>query len=151
MAALPPKAAVGVISHRTAATDPKQTLGIYKLNLMDGKKMNIEGDDAIAKLRNSFADLLNYESEDITSQIDPLAWRSPEGDTCLHYAGIRGDVASARLLLEMGVDVNETGDMGNTALHYAQTFGNTSVIEVLLEYNADTSITNEFGKRAIPE
>lgn len=108
-------------------------------------------DDVIAELRQSFADLLNYESEDITSPIDPLAWRSPEGDTCLHYAAMRGDAASARLLLELGMDVNETGDMGDTALHYAQKFENSSVVEVLLEYNADPSITNEFGKKAIPE
>jgi len=113
--------------------------------------MTTEDEDAIAKLKDSFADLLNYESEDISSPIDPLAWRSPEGDTCLHYAAMRGDATSARLLLELGMDVNETGDMGDTALHYAKKFGNSSVVEVLLEYNADLSITNEFGKKAIPE
>ncbi len=113
--------------------------------------MNIEVNDAIANLQATFDDLLNYESEDITSPVDPLTWRSPEGDTCLHYAAMRGDAASAKLLIELGVDVDGIGDMGNTALHYAQKFGNSSVVDILLEYGADPSIKNEFGKRAIPE
>ncbi len=102
--------------------------------------------DEIRELQLRFADLLNYDAEDITSAIDPLTWRSPEGDSCLHYAAMRGDEDSIRILVKLGVDVNLTGDMGQTALHYAKTFGHTDAARALTELGADQSIRNEFGK-----
>ena len=102
--------------------------------------------DEIRELQRRFSDLLNYEAEDMTSPIDPLTWQSPEGDSCLHYAAMRGDEDSIRMLVKLGVDVNLAGDMGQTALHYARTFGHTDAARALTELGADQSIRNEFGK-----
>ncbi len=102
--------------------------------------------DEIRELQRRFSDLLNYGADDITSAIDPLTWRSPEGDSCLHYAAMRGDEDSIRMLVKLGADLNLAGDMGQTALHYAKTFGHTDAARALIELGADRSIRDEFGK-----
>ena len=103
-------------------------------------------DDKIKELQARFSDLLNYDSGDTTSPIDPVTWRSPEGDTCLHYAAMRGDADAIRMLIDLSVDPNAQGDMGNTALHYALQFGHEKAAQVLIDGGADRSVKNEFGK-----
>ena len=102
----------------------------------------------IGELQARFSDLLNYDSDDISSPIDPLTWRSPEGDACLHYAAMRGDDHAIRLLIELGVDPNLRGDMNRTALHYARSNGHVTTANTLVECGADDSILDEFGKHA---
>ena len=102
--------------------------------------------DEIRELQRRFSDLLNYEAEDITSAIDPLTWRSPEGDSCVHYAAMRGDEEAIRMLAKLGVDLSLAGDMGQTALHYAKKFGHIDAARALIELGANQSIRNEFGK-----
>ena len=101
-----------------------------------------EMDELIAE----FKDLINYESEDPCESIDPLTYVSPDGDTCLHIAALRGNLRAVELLIKAGVDVNQQGDIGYTPLHYAKT---QSVINCLLENGASTSIVNEFGRKQI--
>lgn len=96
----------------------------------------------------SFSDLLNYAADDVLSPIDPLTYRNPEGDSCLHIAAQRGDTRAVQLLMEAGLDANDRGDMGNTALHYARKGSHHEVCELLLQAGADPSIVNEFGQRA---
>ncbi len=80
-------------------------------------------EDEINELKKSFEDLINYDSDEPTDSIDPLTYRAPDGDNCLHIAAFRGDIRSVQLLLKAGLDVNQTGDMGYTALHYAKKKG----------------------------
>ncbi len=108
---------------------------------MSGKKMKMD------YLAEYFSDLLNYDDDDVLSPIDPLSYKSPEGDTCLHIAAIRGGDTAARYLIELGLDVNSCGDMHNTPLHYAVKFGNTSIVDLLLQSGASTDKKNEFGKK----
>lgn len=98
------------------------------------------------ELKRAFEDLLNYESDDPTDKIDPITYREPGGDNCLHIAAHRGDYKSIELLLKAGVDVNDKGDMGCTALHYAKMKGDEKVIQLLLSHGASTTIKNEFGE-----
>lgn len=102
----------------------------------------------VAELRRTFSDLLNYDANDPLEPIDPLTYRSPEGDTCLHIAALRGDLRSVQLLLEAGLDVNDLGDMGNTPLHYARKRGHEEVVQLLLRQGANPNIRNEFGEKA---
>ena len=103
--------------------------------------------DSIAdSFRSRFSDLPNYGSDGIVSPIDLLRWRSPEGDTTLHCAAMRGDEMAVRILVELGTDVNARGDMGQTPLHYALAFGHESVAKSLVSCGADESIIDEFGK-----
>jgi len=93
-----------------------------------------------------FKDLINYESEDPCVTIDPLTYVTPDGDTCLHIAALRGNLRVVELLLKAGLDINRQGDMGYTPLHYAKT---QPVINYLIENGASTSIINEFGKKPV--
>lgn len=98
------------------------------------------------ELERAFEDLLNYESDDPTDKIDPITYKEPSGDTCLHIAAHRGDYRSVELLLKSGLDVNRKGEMGCTALHYAKMKGNKDIIKLLLSHGASTTIKNEFGE-----
>ena len=97
----------------------------------------------VAELAAAFRDLINYESADPTAPIDPLTYRSADGDTCLHVAARRGDVRSLALLLKAGADPNDVGDMKSTPLHYAK---DPKVIEMLLAAGASDKIKNAFGR-----
>ena len=102
--------------------------------------------DPIENLQARFSDLLNYEADDPTSPIDPLTWRSPEGDACIHYAAMRGDQEAIRMLISLGANPNAKGDMNNTPLHYATQFAHNEAAQTLVDLGADRSLTNDFGK-----
>ena len=102
----------------------------------------------IEELRSLFSNLLNYESDDPLAPIDPFLYKSPEGDTCLHIAALRGDCRAAALLMDGGIPVNSIGDMGNTPLHYAAAKGHQEIFDLLVLRGADKEIQNEFGKTA---
>lgn len=100
----------------------------------------------LAELKSAFRDLVNYEAEDPCAPIDPLTYRSPDGDTCLHVAAMRGNLRVVQLLIKAGIDVNTRGDMGYTPLQYAAT---SEVVDFLLKSGADPHIKNEFGSSPI--
>ena len=99
-------------------------------------------------LKLAFADLMNLQSDDPLAPVDPLTYREPSGDTCLHIAAIRGDLRATQLLLSAGLNINLQGDMGNTPLHYAHSFKRSSVEQLLINSGADKNLVNEFGKTA---
>jgi ankyrin repeat protein len=100
----------------------------------------------LAELQSAFRDMTNYDSEDPCDPIDPLTYRRPDGDTCLHIAAHRGNRRAVELLLKAGLDVDDRGDMGCTALHYAEYAKARDVVALLLAYGASREIRNEFGK-----
>jgi ankyrin repeat protein len=95
------------------------------------------------------SDLLRYDSEDVTAPTDPLTYRTPEGDSCLHVAALRGDVHAVTILLYAGLDPNLPGDMGNTSLHYAGQ--HHAVRSLLLKMGASPDPKNDFGRKAVPD
>jgi ankyrin repeat protein len=95
------------------------------------------------ELRSTFADLVNYESNDPTDPIEPLTYVAPDGDTCLHVAALRGDLRAVELLVKAGLDLDRLGDMGSTPLHYAS---KPEVASFLVAHGASTTIRNEFGR-----
>lgn len=100
----------------------------------------------VLELKQRFRDVLNHEADDPLTPINPLTYRSPEGDSCLHLAAIRGDLRAAQLLIEAGLDVNGKGDLGNTPLHYAVQHHHKTVADLLIANGASRSVVNEFGK-----
>lgn len=100
-------------------------------------------------LRRIFANDLNYGGEDICAPIDPLTYKNPEGDNCLHIAAMNGETRAINYFIAAGFDVNGRGDMGHTPLHYAKTFKHAEVIKLLLENGADPDLLNEFGRKAL--
>ena len=97
----------------------------------------------LEQLGRAFVNELNYESDDPLTPIDPLTYRNPDGDTCLHIAARRGDIRSIELLLKAGLNINDRGDMGTTPLHCAKT---QEVIEFLVANGASVDIRDEFGR-----
>ncbi len=103
-------------------------------------------EDELKELKEAFNDLIDYESDDPTSPIDPITYVSPEGDNCLHIGALRGNYRAVELLLKAGLDVNQVGDMGCTALHYSNMRGHNNINELLIENGASLDIRNELGK-----
>jgi ankyrin repeat protein len=95
------------------------------------------------ELGNAFADVVNYESDDPLSPVNPLTYRTPEGDTCLHIAAGRGDLRSIELLLKAGLNIDNQGDMGTTPLHCAK---NEETAKFLVKHGAAQNIRDEFGR-----
>jgi len=99
-------------------------------------------------LISAFSDVLNHGADEITSPVDPMTFRTPEGDSCLHIAALRGDVRAVQLLLDQGMDPDVRGDMGSTPLHHATRRQHVTVARILLEHGASVSLLDEFGRRA---
>ena len=98
----------------------------------------------LAELSVAFAYVMNYEADDPMTPIDPISYRAPDGDTCLHIAAQKGDVRAVALLLQAGLNPNELGDMGSTPLHLAS---NREVAALLRAGGASSEIINEFGRK----
>jgi ankyrin repeat protein len=100
----------------------------------------------MTELKLAFKDALNYAADSATTPIDPLTYREPGGDGCLHIAAHRGDYRTVELLLKAGADANQVGEMGYTPLHYAHEKGHVAIVQLLLRHGAITTIKNSFGK-----
>ena len=73
-----------------------------------------------------------------------------KGATLLMAAGLRGQEAVVRMLLQRGASVNLQGSiMGSTALMYAALTGHTTVVRALLDAKADASLQTTTGRTAL--
>jgi ankyrin repeat protein len=69
--------------------------------------------------------------------------------TPLHLAAYYGRVASLRLLLELGADVDALDAHGMTPLHIAVIRGHASAVQQLREANANDGLRDKAGNRAV--
>ncbi|NXF71265.1 BARD1 protein, partial [Sclerurus mexicanus] len=65
-----------------------------------------------------------------------IARRNYKGETLLHVASIKGDLAAVEQLLKNGADPNVKDNAGWTPLHEACNHGHTAVVELLLRHRA---------------
>jgi ankyrin repeat protein len=82
---------------------------------------------------------------------DPSLARSANawGSTPLHFAGVRGQIESARVLLEFGADVNAAPGQGReTALHQAARHNHAAFVHFLLAHGANDQLLDDKGMRA---
>ncbi|XP_010286481.1 PREDICTED: BRCA1-associated RING domain protein 1, partial [Phaethon lepturus] len=67
--------------------------------------------------------------------------RNYKGETLLHVASIKGDVAAVEQMLKNGADPNVKDNAGWTPLHEACNHGHKEVVELLLQYKALVNTT----------
>jgi ankyrin repeat protein len=101
--------------------------------------------DQLAWLQVTY-NYLNDLGEDDPSPIDPVTWKSPEGDRLIHIAALRGDLAAVDMLLTAGEDVNAVGDMGQTPAHFAAMNQHKRVYDLLMASGTNATIIDEFGR-----
>lgn len=96
--------------------------------------------------QNALAKQLDEETKAI-ERYKALAQNSPDllnakdkgGNTPLHYAAARGEMAVAKFLLANGADVNSKDSKGLTPLHDAAQLGQKTMVELLLSHHADAN------------
>jgi len=62
------------------------------------------------------------------------------GANALHCVAIWGEVSSAQILIENGIEINKNGEHGYTPLHEAISQENIEMVKYLLSNGADPSI-----------
>lgn len=65
------------------------------------------------------------------------------GRQALHYAAAKGNIASAKALLEKGVEINCRDLIGNTPLHMAAKSSNPEMIKFLVDAGANIDAQND--------
>ncbi|NXO29119.1 BARD1 protein, partial [Cisticola juncidis] len=70
-----------------------------------------------------------------------IARRNHKGETLLHVAAIKGDLAAVEQLLKDGADPNVKDNAGWTPLHEACNHGHGAVVELLLQHRALVNTT----------
>lgn len=71
------------------------------------------------------------------------------GNSPIHVACVRGNIAEVRALLDGGANVNAIGELGNTPLHEASGQGHIEVVRLLLAAGATPLENNDFGETAL--
>jgi ankyrin repeat protein len=67
------------------------------------------------------------------------------GDNALHCVCVWGELESAKLLVENGINLEQKGEGGYTPLKVASMYGHKDIVDYLLESGADkTSLKTEF-------
>ena len=98
---------------------------------------------------------LKIQNQNLTKDLDKIdsAKESmkhfiPDGSKqrWLLEASQNGNVDKVRFLLELGANVNVTGDLDNQPLHYAAEKGHIEVVKVLLQNGADVNAFNQKSK-----
>jgi len=67
------------------------------------------------------------------------------GNQPIHIAAYTGQAAVAKLLLDLGADVNARGDFDKTPLHYAALEEELAIAELLIKHGADLAPVDAHG------
>ena len=82
-------------------------------------------------------------------QLKSLDKRFEDGNTALHVAAEKNNLAAIRYLLKRGVDVNAKNNSGTTALMMAASYGNDDITALLLKQKATVNETDKYGYTAM--
>jgi uncharacterized protein len=96
----------------------------------------------LASVLASMRETAEFDMRDLTGVSD----RGNLGNTPLHVAAVRGDVAPINCLLDHGADIDAIGEFGETPLHVAVQMNHPEAVRTLLARGASRHIKNDLGK-----
>jgi len=76
-------------------------------------------------------------------------YKTPTGDSLLHWAARNGQEEATATIIEQGADVNATNKNGERPLQNAAWHGHAKVVSLLLEKGADAKQTDPSGQTAL--
>nr|HAT8714641.1 ankyrin repeat domain-containing protein [Legionella jordanis] len=91
-----------------------------------------------------------FELKVLVEALNKLQLNSPDptfGRSALHWACLK-DLDCARLLIQVGVELDAVDNKGQTALHYAASTGNKELIKMLLGHGASPDLIDLDNKTA---
>ncbi|MCO5238375.1 MAG: ankyrin repeat domain-containing protein [Chitinophagaceae bacterium] len=71
------------------------------------------------------------------------------GYSGLHVAVSNISIESAKILIQMGTNVNSQDEDGQTALHYCAEYYQYEIAKSILEHGGDLSISDKYGNQAL--
>lgn len=80
---------------------------------------------------------------------DILCARSVSGDSLLHVACARGHLNEVKILLDLGMPIDDQGDYGYTPLHYAAEAQSREIYKLLIDRGCNPLIHNLYGDLAL--
>jgi uncharacterized protein len=89
-----------------------------------------------AQLKQIF-DRLHETADFAEADFSDINACASDGDNGLHCVVRWGDLPAANALIDAGIDLNKSGDLGYTPLHVACMKGNTEMVKLLMERGAD--------------
>lgn len=113
-----------------------------------GKRTTVSYSDLPSKTTRFFAAIRDGDADLVKRLLDDTPelakTRGPTGETPLHQAAARGDIAMIDLLLADRADINaqETNKFGGTPLHWAVRKGRVGAVRHLLAKGADPKALN---------
>ncbi len=111
-------------------------------------QLKVSREELVARLPEQL--VKDFESEDVRvgdfgETIDPAPAKKWGGLNALHFAVREGDMATVKVLVEAGADVNQVSEFGWTPLLTATQNRFYQVGKYLLEHGANPNIANEGG------
>ncbi|VDI16368.1 Hypothetical predicted protein [Mytilus galloprovincialis] len=99
--------------------------------------------------------LLDLNGQEFNSRVDTTI-KDNEGRSALHLACQNGHTEVIKLLMDVGMNINDTTNRGSTPLHLACFGGHYETVKFLLDLNGqelnsrvDTTIKDEEGRRMV--
>ncbi|KAI0052978.1 ankyrin [Auriscalpium vulgare] len=74
-----------------------------------------------------------------------MDWADTHGKTALHVAALKGNEELARMLCDLGADVDLSDNQGNTPLHYASAWNHIPIVQLLIERGCQYAARNNDG------
>ena len=95
--------------------------------------------DSLERIFAKLHDTADFEGADFAD----VNACSIDGDNALHHVVRWGDISAAKALIDVGIEVNKSGDLGYTPLHVACMQGDSEMVKLLIASGANLFAMSE--------